>query len=116
MTERDPEEMTITELAPQIRSKKISPVELTELCLKRIGRLNPLLVAYTTVTEDSARAQARAAESQIRRGDYLGPLHGMPISVKENICIQGVRTTAGSKTLAEWVPDHDATIVERINN
>jgi aspartyl-tRNA(Asn)/glutamyl-tRNA(Gln) amidotransferase subunit A len=114
MTERDLEGMTMTELAPQIRSRKVSPVELTELCLKRIGRLNPLLVAYTTVTEDAARAQAQAAERQIGRGDYLGPLHGMPISVKENICIQGVRTTAGSKTLAEWVPDHDATIVERI--
>jgi aspartyl-tRNA(Asn)/glutamyl-tRNA(Gln) amidotransferase subunit A len=114
MTERDLEELTITELAPQIKNKKVSPVELTELFLKRISRLNPLLNAYTTVTEDSARAQAKAAESAIGRGQYRGPLHGIPISVKENICTQGVRTTAGSKTLAEWVPQHDATIVARI--
>jgi aspartyl-tRNA(Asn)/glutamyl-tRNA(Gln) amidotransferase subunit A len=114
MTESDIEEMTISEIAPQISNRKVSPVEVTELFLKRIRRLNPSLTAYTTVTEDAARAQAKAAESEIGRGHYLGPLHGLPISVKENICIKGVRTTAGSKTLAHWVPDHDATIVERI--
>ena len=114
MTEADLGQLTIAELAPQVESRKISPVELTELFLKRIRRLNPALNAYTTVTEDSARAQAQAAESQIDRGDYLGPLHGVPVSVKENICVQGVRTTAGSKTLSDWVPDHDATIVARI--
>jgi aspartyl-tRNA(Asn)/glutamyl-tRNA(Gln) amidotransferase subunit A len=114
MTETDLGQLTIAELAPQIKSRKVSPVELTELFLKRIRRLNPALNAYTTVTVDAARAQAHAAESQIGRGDYLGPLHGVPISVKENICIQGVRTTAGSKTLSDWVPDHDATIVARI--
>src|SRR5690242_8559848 len=114
MTEKDLEDMTITELAPQIRSRKVSPVELTDIFLKRIERLNPLLNAYTTVTENSAREQAQAAENEIRRDRYRGPLHGIPVSVKENICINGVRTTAGSKALAEWVPEHDATIVQRI--
>jgi Asp-tRNA(Asn)/Glu-tRNA(Gln) amidotransferase A subunit family amidase len=108
MTDSDLEGMTITQLAPQIKSRKVSPVELTEVFLRRISRLNPTLVAYTTVTEESARAQAKAAESDIGRGNYLGPLHGIPISVKENICIKGVRTTAGSKTLAEWVPGQDS--------
>jgi aspartyl-tRNA(Asn)/glutamyl-tRNA(Gln) amidotransferase subunit A len=115
MTEKDLDGLTITELAPQIRTQQLSPVELTELFLKRIERLNPLLNAYTTVTADVARLQAQAAESEIANGRYRGPLHGIPISVKENICIKGVRTTAGSKTLAKWVPDHDATIFERIS-
>ena len=104
MTERDLEGMSITEIAPQIRSKKVSPVELTNVFLKRIERINPLLNAYTTVTEESAREQAQAAEDEIRRDRYRGPLHGVPISVKENICIKGVKTTAGSKALADWVP------------
>jgi len=114
MTEKDLEGMTITELAPQIKSRRVSPVELTDLFLKRIQRINPLINAYTTVTEGSAREQAQAAEDEIRRDQYRGPLHGIPVSVKENICIKGVRTTAGSKALAEWVPEHDATIVQRI--
>lgn len=114
MTDRGLEDMTITELAPQIRDKKVSPVELTDLFLKRIRRLNPSLNAFTTITEEDARVQAKAAESEIGHGNYRGPLHGIPISVKENICIKGVRTTAGSKTLSDWVPDHSATIVQRI--
>lgn len=114
MTEKELEEITIVELGPQIKSKKVSPVELTELFLERIGRLNPLLNAYTNVTEANARAQAKVAEKEISSGSYRGPLHGIPISVKENICVKDVRTTAGSKTLAEWVPAYDATIVERL--
>jgi len=114
MTEKDLEGTTITELAPQIKSRRVSPVELTDLFLKRIERINPLINSYTTVTEGSAREQAQAAEDEIRRDQYRGPLHGIPVSVKENICIKGVRTTAGSKALAEWVPEHDATIVQRI--
>jgi aspartyl-tRNA(Asn)/glutamyl-tRNA(Gln) amidotransferase subunit A len=116
MTEKDLESITITEIAPQIRNRKVSPVELTDLFLKRIQRINPLLNAYTTVTEDLAREQAQAAEAEIRRDRCRGPLHGIPVSVKENICIEGVRTTAGSKALAEWVPEHDATIVQRIRD
>lgn len=115
MTETDLDGLTITELAPQIRARQVSPVEVTELFLKRIERLNPLLNAYTTVTADAARRQAQAAESEIVHARYRGQLHGIPISVKENICIKGAKTTAGSKTLADWVPNHDATIFERIS-
>lgn len=114
MTDKDIEGMTITEIAPQIKSKRVSPVELTELFLKRIHRLNPLLNAYTTITEDSARQDAQLAENEIRKDQYRGPLHGIPISVKENICVKGVKTTAGAKALADWLPGQDATIVQRI--
>src|SRR3989338_10589938 len=108
------EEMTIAEVASEIRGKKVSPVELTKLYLERIERLNPLLNAYLTVTADQALAGARAAEREIRRGKYRGPLHGIPFSIKDNLAMRGVRTTAGSKILAEWVPDFDATAVTRL--
>ena len=108
------EEMTIAEVASEIRGKKVSPVELTKLYLERIERLNPLLNAYLTVTADQALAGARAAEREIRRGKYRGPLHGIPFSIKDNLATKGVRTTAGSKILAAWVPDFDATVVARL--
>lgn len=108
------ETLTIAELAPQIRRKKISPVELADLFLDRIKRLNPALNAYVTLAEDQARADARRAEKEIQRGNYRGPLHGIPISIKDNIATKGIRTTAGSKMLSEWIPDFDATVVARL--
>src|SRR3989304_469957 len=110
------EEMTIAEVASEIRGKKVSPVELTKLYLERIERLNPLLNAYLTVTADQALADARAAERQIRRGKYSGVLHGIPFSIKDNLANNGVRTTAGSNILAKWVPDFDATVVVRLKD
>jgi aspartyl-tRNA(Asn)/glutamyl-tRNA(Gln) amidotransferase subunit A len=110
----DIEIMTIGEISRQLRGKKLSPVELTDLFLQRIKKLNPVLNAYVTVTEERARADAKAAEKEILRGKYRGPLHGIPFSIKDNLATEGVRTTAGSKVLAEWVPDHDATVVERL--
>ena len=108
------EELTIAEVARRIRKKEISPVELTEAYFERIESLNPPLHAYLTLTADQALAAARTAEKEIRRGKYRGPLHGIPFSIKDNLAIQGVRTTAGSKILAEWVPDFDATAVTRL--
>lgn len=108
------EELTIAEAAGRIRRKKISPVELTEAHLERIESLNPSLHAYLTLTADLALAAAKTAEKEIRRGKTRGPLHGIPFSIKDNLAIQGVRTTAGSKILAEWVPDFDATAVTRL--
>ena len=110
----DIEAMTIGEISPHIRNKKVSPVELTELFLQRIKRLNPVLNAYVTLTDERACADAKAAEKEISHGRYRGPLHGIPVSIKDNLATRGVRTTAGSKVLAEWVPDHDATVVERL--
>lgn len=108
------EAATISELAPKLRRKELSPVELTRRYLDRVKRLNPRLNAYITVTEEQALLAASRAEREIEQGQYRGALHGIPFSIKDNLATQGVRTTAGSKILADWVPDHDATVVERL--
>lgn len=110
------ETLTIAELAPRIKSGAVSPVALTEGYLQRIEKLNPLLNAYITVTADDALAQAKAAESEINAGTYRGPLHGIPVGIKDNLATNGIRTTAGSKILSDWVPDFDATVVTRLKN
>ena len=110
----DIEGMTIGDISRQLRSKKLSPVELTNLFLQRIKRLNPVLNAYVTLTEERACADAKTAEKEISLGRYRGPLHGIPFSIKDNLATRRIRTTAGSKVLADWVPDHDATVVERL--
>lgn len=102
------------ELAPLLARKRISPVELTRAMLERIERLNPRLNAYLTVTADLALAQARRAEKEILRGRRRSPLHGVPIALKDNIWTRSVRTTAGSKFLADFVPSADATLVRRL--
>lgn len=110
----DLEGLTIGEIAPLIRKKQISPLELTRRYLDRIRTLNPVLNAYLAITEDSAVAAARKAEREITKGNYRGPLHGIPFSIKDNIAVKGVTTTAGSKILSDWVPDFDATVVEKL--
>jgi aspartyl-tRNA(Asn)/glutamyl-tRNA(Gln) amidotransferase subunit A len=106
--------MTISELAPKLKSKKISPVELTRAVLDRIEKLNPALNAYITVDADGALKAARAAERQIARGKYLGPLHGIPVSLKDLFHTKGMLTTGGSKILKDWIPDADATSVAKL--
>jgi aspartyl-tRNA(Asn)/glutamyl-tRNA(Gln) amidotransferase subunit A len=103
--------LSISELTPLVRKKKVSPVELLDAILARIESLNPRLNAYITVGADSARAEAKRAEREIARGRWRGPLHGIPISLKDNIATRGIRTTAGSKILAENIPEQDATVV-----
>jgi len=107
-------EMTISELAPKIKSRKISPVELVESVLERIEKLNPILNAYITVDAEGALKAARMAERQIARGNYLGPLHGIPVSLKDIYQTKGLRTTAGSKILKNWIPNEDATSVVKL--
>ncbi len=114
MTDHDLAELTISDAAEAIGRRELSPAELTELMLARIDRLNPDLVAYVTVAREKALADARAAEAEIRDGKYRGPLHGIPLSIKDNIATRGVRTTAGSKVLEDCVPDYDATVVARL--
>lgn len=114
MKELNLQGLTIDDLSPRIRKKEISPVELTKLFLDRIERLNPVLNAYVTLTREQALADARKAEKEILKRKYRGPLHGIPISIKDNLATRGVRTTAGSKILAEWRPDFDATVVTRL--
>jgi aspartyl-tRNA(Asn)/glutamyl-tRNA(Gln) amidotransferase subunit A len=114
VTEEQLQDLTISTLSPRIKTKELSPVEVTRLFLERIERLNPAINAYVTLTPERALADARAAENEIRDGNYRGPLHGIPISIKDNIATRGIRTTAGSKVLDDWVPDFDATVVTRL--
>ena len=105
---------TVGHLAPLIRSKEVSPVELTVAYLERIENLDKGLHAYVTVCSDEALAAARGAESQILRGQYFGPLHGIPVGVKDQFLTKGIRTTAGSKIYADLIPEEDATVVSRL--
>src|SRR6266852_2854467 len=118
MTETELAFASIEQVAPLIRKKKISPVELAELILRRIERLNPKLNAYISVTADLAMRQARKAEAEIcaprSRARYRGPLHGIPVSLKDNIYTAGIRTTAGSKVLSSFVPKEDASVAVRL--
>ena len=107
---------TISELAPRLRSREISPVELTRECLERIDKLNPALNAFITVTAESALAEARAAEAEIARGEWRGPLHGIPVGLKDLIDTAGVRTTSASKLHATRVPGEDAEVVRRLRS
>jgi aspartyl-tRNA(Asn)/glutamyl-tRNA(Gln) amidotransferase subunit A len=101
-------------LARLIARREISPVELTRLLLDHIAALNPTLNAYITVDEHGALAAARDAESAILRGDALGPLHGVPVSVKDLFWTKGLRTTAGSALYRDHVPQEDSIPVRRL--
>lgn len=102
------------ELARRVRRKEISPVEIVRKTLERIESQGSSLNSYITVMGEQALADARTAEGEIRRGNYRGPLHGLPVAVKDIFATRGVRTTAGSKILSNWVPDYDATVVTRL--
>jgi aspartyl-tRNA(Asn)/glutamyl-tRNA(Gln) amidotransferase subunit A len=104
---------TISELAPRIKTKAISPVELTEAALAQADRLQPILNSFITILHEQARRQAREQEAALMRGEYRGPLHGIPIGIKDNIATAGIRTTVGSKILADHVPQEDAYVVSR---
>jgi aspartyl-tRNA(Asn)/glutamyl-tRNA(Gln) amidotransferase subunit A len=105
---------TITELAPRLKRKEISPVELMRACLDRIEKLNPALNAFITVTAEAAMAEARVAEIEIALGQWRGPLHGIPVALKDVIDTAGTRTTAASAILEHWVPTEDAEVVQRL--
>ena len=106
--------LTIVEAAERIRTGKLSPVDLVEAHLHRIAALDGRLHAFITVTAEQALEQARRAETEIRGGRYRGPLHGIPIAHKDLVCTRGVRTTAHSNLLRDWVPDADATVHARL--
>ena len=107
---------TVARLAALIERREVSPVTLVEAYLERIDRLDDRLHAYITVCGESALAEARAAEDEITRGQYRGPLHGIPIGLKDQFYTKGVRTTGGSSIHADLVPDEDATIVKRLKD
>ncbi|MBI2915219.1 MAG: amidase [Firmicutes bacterium] len=102
------------QLASLIRSRQLSPVELVDVLLSRIDELNPRLSAYITVTAEEARAAARRAEKAVMEGASLPSLHGVPVSIKDLFFTKGVRTTGGSMAYANFVPDEDAAVVERL--
>jgi aspartyl-tRNA(Asn)/glutamyl-tRNA(Gln) amidotransferase subunit A len=104
----------VERLAASLARREVSPVELVEAAARRIERLNPVLNAFISLTIDSARREARRAEAEIGRGRRRGPLHGIPVSLKDNIALSGVPMTAGSKILARYVPQQDATVARRL--
>ncbi len=116
MIETDLAFAPITELVRLVRERKVSPVELVRMYLERIDRWDDRLHAYVTVSRDAALEQAKEAEAAVTRGDPLGPLHGIPIGVKDQFLTRGIRTTNGMRTLAEFVPDEDATAVTRLRD
>src|SRR5438477_3108008 len=107
-------QLSLSEASQLVRSKKVSPVELTHECLSHIERLNPKLNAFITVTADSALAAARQAEAEIQHDRSRGPLHGIPIALKDVVDTAGVRTTAASDLFKNRVPAQDAEIVHRL--
>ena len=113
MTNDDLAFAAIEELAPRIAAGDVSPVELTEAQLARIAAADGRLKSYATVMAESALAEARQAEAEIAAGEYRGPLHGVPIAVKDLCYTDGTRTMGGTKVLEDFVPDFDSTVVAR---
>ena len=106
--------LSLREAAEQIRKRKVSPVELTTACLARINQTNPALNAFITITAESALQQAHEAEAEVMRGKWRGPLHGVPIALKDLFDTAGVKTTAGSGVFKDRVPTEDAEVVRRL--
>ena len=106
---------TITELAELIKSKALSPVEVTDAMLERIRERDQHYKSYATVLAEQGRTSAQAAERAISTGNYLGPLHGVPIAVKDLCFTKGVKTMGATKALMNHVPDFDCTVVEKLN-
>lgn len=106
--------LTLVEAAARIRQKQISPVELIQAVLDRIAALEPKVGAFITVVADEALEASRRAEQEIQQGRYRGPLHGIPVGFKDTFYTRGIRTTAATAVLQNFVPDFDATIVRRL--
>jgi len=107
---------SILELSTKLRKRELSPVDLTKECLTNIEKLSSTLNAFITVTSEAALLQARQAEAEIHRGDWRGPLHGIPLALKDIIDTAGIRTTAASALFKDRVPAEDAEVVRRLKN
>jgi aspartyl-tRNA(Asn)/glutamyl-tRNA(Gln) amidotransferase subunit A len=103
-----------TELSTLIKSREVSPVQATEAYLDRIGQIDSKLNSYITVCRDEALAEARQAEQEINAGNYRGPMHGLPVAVKDQFYTKGIRTTGGSSILKDLIPNEDATVVANL--
>jgi aspartyl-tRNA(Asn)/glutamyl-tRNA(Gln) amidotransferase subunit A len=106
--------LTLAQASARIRSRSVSPVQLTEACLARIQTYNPKLNAYITVLRNQALAQAHDLEAEQRAGKFRSPLHGIPIALKDNIDTAGIRTTAASAVFDDRIPDQDAEVARRL--
>ena len=106
--------LSIAQLSELIRSKEISSLEATDAYLDRISRIDGILNSYITVTHEEARKSAVEADESIAAGNYHGPLHGIPLAVKDQFFTKGIRTTAGSNLLSEFIPEQDAVVVEKL--
>src|SRR4051794_31063886 len=109
-------DLTLVDAAAAVARRDIASVELVDACLERIGAVDDRLQAFIAVHGESARQVAAAADAMIAAGHRLGPLHGVPIGIKDNIVVAGQPTTAGSKILRDWVPDEDATVAARLKS
>src|ERR1700686_5452738 len=107
--------LSVSELAKRIESKKLSPVELTQAYLDRSQKIGPRLNAYARLTPELALEQAKAAEKEILRGHYRGPLHGIPYAAKDLLAVKGLPPTWGAKPYADQVFDYSATVIEHLN-
>jgi len=114
MTTNDLYYLTITEAAAGLRRRDFSPVELTKACLARIEAIDGKLHSFITLTADRAFKQARAVERELHSGNDHGPLHGIPIALKDLYATKGIRTTCHSAVLENWTPDRDATAVTKL--
>lgn len=110
----DPADLSLAALSAAIRGGAVSPVEAVEGCLARIERRNPELNAFLTVTGEQALEEAEGRAAELAAGRWRGPLHGVPVALKDLVETAGVRTTAGSRVLADWTPEADATLVRRL--
>ena len=116
MEKQDIPFLTTAQLSELIRSRDVSPVEATSAYLDRIDSLNFKFNSYLTICRNEAMAQAEEAERAIARGEYLGPMHGIPVAIKDQLWTKGIRTTAGSRILANFFPEEDATAVVNLRN
>ena len=106
--------LSATALSALIERREVSSVEAVEAYLERIGRVDSKLNSYITVCRDEALQAAREAEQAIIRDNYLGPMHGIPVAVKDQLWSKGVRSTGGSRILSDFIPDEDATALANL--
>ena len=107
--------LSVTEASQLLRARKISPVELVEAFLARIERIDDKIKSYLLVDAAGARAKAKAAEAEIKAGRWRGPLHGIPYGAKDTFYTKGLRTCANSRVFLDFVPDHDAAVIEKLD-
>src|SRR5262249_25412607 len=105
---------TLKQASDLVRRREASPVQLTDACLKRIDKYNPSLNAFITITREQALATARGMEVELKKGKWLGPLHGIPVALKDNIDTAGIPTTAASGVFKDRVPMEDAEVTARL--